>query len=451
MRFTSALFTPSNRALATLAAVSFLMAAASRFALIGVTPRSNSFIDVQIYAAGGQLMSHGINPYDPADGSDFRQKLREKYDEVNAWFAETQPRFDYYAGGNLPLNLMLFGAIDHFFPANPIAYRAVFALADSLLSAFVVYFVFKVWRLAPSLVHLILAAGLGVFSPILFAWGFFSPEDKGLQILLMISAVYFAWSGRWVLSALLLGGSIAFKGLGVFIAPLCAWYAAARPRGLHEWVSRPVLARCACYAAIVAVVAAVWFLPYLHNIFAMMTHRLSPELGTALPKQGSMWLPACWILPGHWAAVKNAFMLFFVLRNLIGFARGRLAPEVITASLLVLFVDVALLAGNLDRYNIGLLVAILIIGASDQPFALWLGEAYFAASLMLTGLYLLWCWPRLLAALTGLRPWELHRGAFDSCFALVLVICMTILLAVRSFGGSPPTGKPQKCHCRPNS
>ena len=242
MKLTSALFPASNRALATLTVVSFLLAAVGRFAFIGFTPMSESFIDLVIYMSGGRIVSHGLNPYDSTEGSEFRRKLRAEYAQAQPWLTETQERFDFYASGNLPLNLMFFGAIDHFLPGNPYAYRAAFALADSLLSALVVCFVFRVWRVAPSVANLLLAAGLGVFSPILFFCGVLQPEDKGLEILLLLSAVCFAWLRRWVLSAFLLAASIAYKGVGVFIAPLCLWYAAARP-GVFPGVAQPPGAR----------------------------------------------------------------------------------------------------------------------------------------------------------------------------------------------------------------
>jgi len=164
------------------------------------------------------------------------------------------PSMGIQASANLPPTLLLFGAIDHFFPGDPRAYRVVFAVLHSLLAAFVAFFVFKMWNLKPSPQHLILAASFGLFSPILLCWGTAIPEDKGFQILLMLSALYYARTQRLVLSAILLGGPIAFKGLGVFIAPLCAWYIASRPFRLSELVSRPVVTRCALYTAITILV-----------------------------------------------------------------------------------------------------------------------------------------------------------------------------------------------------
>ena len=441
MKLTSALFPASNRALATLTVVSFLLAAVGRFAFIGLTPMSESFIDLVIYMSGGRIVSHGLNPYDSTDGSEFRRKLRAEYAQAQPWLTETQERFDFYASGNLPLNLMFFGAIEHFLPGNPYAYRAAFALADSLLSAVVVCFVFRVWRAAPSAANLLLAAGLGVFSPILFFCGVLQPEDKGLEILLLLSAVCFAWSRRWVLSAFLLAASIAYKGVGVFIAPLCLWYTAARPGCFREWLNRPALARCAAYAGIVTVAVTVTFLPYPNGLLPMITHRLSANVGLEHPQLASIWRPVDAILPGHWKAVETVFIVLFIVLNLVGVLRKRFGPEVITASLLVLFLDVFLLQGALNRLNIGLLSAIVIIGAADLPFALRLGAGYVAGSVLYLLPWMLWAarhWvaPLISGAALGPSPGKPDSSLIGSYFALALVIWMTALLAAKAAGGA---------------
>ena len=224
MKLTDELFSGSKRNLVIVCAVVFCMSVIGRLAIIAVTQKMDYDIDLCIYVSGGQLITFGVNPYDHNDGINIRQELKEKFAIYCPQIFTTQERWDYYASSNLPLTLMMFGAIDHFFPGNHRAYRVVFVFIDSLLSAFIVLFVFSVWRLKTSILNLALSAGLGMSSPILLWWGTAMPEDKGTQILLMLLALLYAKERKLLLSAVFLSGAIAFKGLGVFIAPLCAWY-----------------------------------------------------------------------------------------------------------------------------------------------------------------------------------------------------------------------------------
>jgi hypothetical protein len=48
------------------------------------------------------------------------------------------------------------------------------------------------------------------------------PEDKGMQILLIVLSLYYALKDRDALSSVALGLSVAFKGLGIFIYPMMA-------------------------------------------------------------------------------------------------------------------------------------------------------------------------------------------------------------------------------------
>ena len=133
--------------------------------------------------------------------------------------------------------------------------------------------------------------------------------------------------------------------------------------------------------------------------------------------------------------------MFFIVLNLVGVFRKRFGPEVITASLLVLFLDVFLLQGALNRLNIGLLTAIVIIGAADLPFALRLGAGYVAGSVLYLLPWMLWAarhWvaPLLSRAALGPSPGKPDSSLIGSYFALALVIWMTALLAAKAAGGA---------------
>ena len=108
----------------------FLLAFVARAVLIYKTPGQHRALDLSIYIDSGQLLSNGVNPYDFSDSPELRHALRTDSVAVG-WQCETQERWNYYANGNLPLTLLLFGAIDSISTGNALLYRCIFALSST--------------------------------------------------------------------------------------------------------------------------------------------------------------------------------------------------------------------------------------------------------------------------------------------------------------------------------
>ena len=128
-----------------------------------------------------------------------------------------------------------------------VSYRVVFAVQDSLCSVLIFLFVLFHWPLnrLPRCEHAssrargqfwphllsdkwalyVPGALLGSLSLPFLYWGTVIPEDKGFEIFLMVGASLCCLSRKaWIrvhLGPAILGLSVAFKGLGVFLAP---WY-----------------------------------------------------------------------------------------------------------------------------------------------------------------------------------------------------------------------------------
>jgi len=125
-------------------------------------------------------------------------------------------------------------------------------------------------------------------------------------------------------------------------------------------------------------------------------------------------------------AVKTIFTTVFVLFNMVGFIRKRIGLEIITASLLLLCVDISLLGGSMDRMHIGVIMALLVVGTSDRSWGFRLGWIYCIGSLTLMAGY------GASALITG---W--NREVSDGLFVFVFVIYVSVLLTIRSTRSNP--------------
>jgi len=350
----------------------FLLALSLRFILILLSHSKNEDIDLKIYRDTGQLVVNGVNPYDYADKVDIRQQLRTDKDNFNDWVCSDQDKWNYYASSNLPMASLFFGAIEYFF-SSPKAYRYIFSFFDSLLSVIIVAFVINKWKFAlpdnrffrmipPKIkqsLPLLVALSLGALSPVLFLWGTYVPEPKGTGLLLILSAIYFSCSENGklntFLSPVLLGFSVAFIGLGVFVAPLCLYY--VYKNNNNDF--RKILFYC--FIALIA--CLICLLPFVPELFEMMLQRVRFAVQTE-PHHGSMWCVLFKMFPNAWVMIKNIFILLFVSVNIIGFFMKRLDVAILSVNLLFLFDVIYLLNGSMDRMNIALLTLIIILGCS---------------------------------------------------------------------------------------
>ncbi|NOU18262.1 MAG: hypothetical protein HOO91_11970 [Bacteroidales bacterium] len=403
-----------------------MIAMSFRLVMIFHSPRQNENIDLKIYRDAGQLVANGVNPYDSTDHVKLRQQLRTDKDNYDPWVCSTQDRWNYYAFSNLPLATLFFGGIEYCF-ASPLAFRYTFAFFDSLLAVLIFAFIINKWRyripknrilnklpikLQQNL-PLLIGLSLGALSPILLIWGTYISEPKGIGLLLILSAIYFSDSSNKTLglfiSPVLLGFSVAFVGMGVFIGPLCLYNIYKNNvNGFRKIIFYCLVSFLACIISIA---------PFLPELIQMMIRRI----GLAVldqPQHGSMWLGLFKVLPNSWTVIRNIFILMFVGINIIGFLRKRLDVVVVSANLLFLFTCIYLMNGSMDRMNIALVALIILLGYGQL----------FGITTILWLVYLLY-------ALFSFFYSYYHniRQDFDGTFMLFFSILYLIILVVQTF------------------
>src|SRR4030042_6299373 len=403
----------------------FLIAISLRLFLIYKTPSRDKDIDLMIYRAAGQLVANGVNPYDFNDHIELREQLRANKNNYNEWVCSDQDKWNYYTNANLPLATLFFGAIEYCF-ASPKAFRYTFALFDSILAVLILAFLLNRWqssipdnrffnKLPPGLrknITLIIGISLA-FSPILFLWGTYIPEPKGTGILLILSSLYFSGSTNkklsMILSPVMLGFSVAFIGLGVFIAPICLI-------NLYLNNEKP-FGKIVIYTLISILSCIICLVPFMPELLKMMQSRMNSAV-QPVPEHGSMWALLYKMLPETWLLIKNIFILLFISINIIGFFKRRIDLVVLFVNLLFLFACVYLTNSSMDRMNIALLTLIILLGFSQ----------IFRITSILWFIYILYS----IFSFT----WSYFHGIrqdFDSTFVLLFTVLYFVLLVVQTF------------------
>jgi hypothetical protein len=402
-----------------------------RLGIIAFTPGAGRYIDIDIYRCSGALVKSGVNPWDFSAGPEIRAKLREN-SEVE-WVKESQERWNFYVSGNLPFNLLYFAAID-MVSHSSLWYRIVFAVQDSLCSVLIFIFVLFHWpwcRASLSGTKLVKGksfgdldllfakwplivpgALLGSLSVPFLIWGTVIPQDKGFEILLMVGASLCCFSKKsWIrvqLGPAILGLSVAFKGLGIFLAP---WYFYAVCR-LSEKKGTDLF----LFFFWSGVFTFIWFLPYFPEVLNMMKARIAGNVST--PAHGSMWVWISEIAPQWWNTVRHILTAVILITVFVGILRGSMTPATASGALLMIFVVVLLITGSLDRMNMGITCALLLLGVQAPVWgsilALYYSVGIFT-SLLLSRLY-------------GDAEW------FDGIFITPLVVLYCIALVQLALG-----------------
>jgi hypothetical protein len=336
----------------------FFLSLIVRLLLIITNHTKNKFTDLNIYRETGQLVKNGVNPYKYSENTDVRNKLRLDTIAYDPYVSETQEIWDYYTSSNLPMSSLNYGLIDKLTNSNPVAFRIIFSFFDSVLSLIIALFLINSMKLTGSWLNLILVLGAAALSPTLMLWGSIIPEDKGLQTLFMISAVWLAKEKKWILGSVLLGISVAYKGLGVFISPLCLFFILDQPENIFS-INSSQLKKATIYILLSLFFAIVWFLPYMPDVLTMMQGRLSSNLNVE-PDHGSIWTTVFKAFPGNWNLIKTILIVVVSIIWSFSFIFKRINVPAISLFLLVLFVDIMLLQGSLDRMNIGIMVSMIL-------------------------------------------------------------------------------------------
>ncbi|HLJ87704.1 MAG TPA: hypothetical protein VKZ53_12840 [Candidatus Angelobacter sp.] len=363
-----------------LLAIVFLCAFGLRVAAIKKTPRFDHHVDLEIYRSGGALVVNGVNPYDYSDNLALRASLhRGAQDPV--LLGVDQARWDYYAGSNLPMNVLFFAGMSAM-SDDPRLYRYAFAFFDSVLAALIVWFVIRCWGTMPAaegsfphsqresaeyvpIWRLAVGLVLGCFSPVTLKWAGVLPEDKDIEVLLLMAAIVCCLSlsfrvWYWM-GALFLGLAIAFKGLGIFLVPMFAQRLLKLERA--RWM------RLLVFAVLVGLFVIVWALPFWQGIVKMVSNRLL--LASSLePQHSSMWIFAYARFAGGWKIFRLGTVFILGAVSLLGYWRKRIGLDVVCATFLLMFVCVWLINGSMDRQNIALLPALLVLGMRSVRMAL---------------------------------------------------------------------------------
>jgi len=402
-----------------------IVSISARIILTNASKKNDYWIDLVIYMDGGKLLIEGIDPYDVWDNVEARDSLRIATSAIYGWLGETQERWDYYSASNLPLSQLLYGTIEYFAKGDPYVYRIVFSLLDSLTSVFIAFFVMTYWNL-PDRYKYPIAIGLGALSPILLHMGCVYPEEKGLQILLMIGALHFSMKRRFLLACLFLGLSIAFKALGIFIAPLCLYYFMGSPTSLRQVFQKQNIRIAILFTVASCAFAVQSFIPYIPEVYDMMMARLDAGANSEFPIHGSIWRWFYIWFPISWLSYKLGFTLFFFIINLLLIIRKRATLEVFTASLLLWFLGVTLIAGSLDRMNIGFVIIILLVGMYHIRSAILISLYYVFAGCIV-----------FFAGFQALNIGGFDFEILDAAFTFLFFILYTALIAYHVIKVSP--------------
>src|SRR5262249_31050542 len=151
-----------------------------------------------------------------------------------------------------------------------------------------------------------------------------------------------------------LGLSVAFKALGIWLLPLCLWRLWKRDDQSRSDVY--------LFVAVFLVAALAWFAPYAAQLKEMVQTRVASDV--KLPAHAS---PVTWTFPVDYVltvdhydeAVRRATYarittgFAFIGLTFAAVIRRRMSIEVATAAALVASVSIDLVAGSLDRMNIG--------------------------------------------------------------------------------------------------
>ena len=387
----------------------FFLALIVRLLLILTNHTKNKFTDLNIYRETGQLVKSGINPYKYTEDLEIRNKLRLDTIAYDPSVSQTQESWDYYTSSNLPMSSLHYGLIDKITNSNPVAFRIIFSFFDSVLSVIVVLFLIKYWKLTSTWLNLILVLGAAALSPTLLLWGSIVPEDKGLQTLFMLLAVWLAKDKKWILSSVLLGISVAYKGLGIFISPLCLFFIMGQPENIFR-INSSQLKKGAIYTLLSLFFAAIWFLPYLPEVLSMMLGRLSSNLNVD-PGHGSIWTSIYKLFPGNWVYIKSTLIIVISLIWSYTFLFKKLNIPAISLFLLVLFVDIMLLQGSLDRMNIGIMISMILFCFIDIKYCRILVWYTIIAS-----------WPLYIRSLINGNPDETIDGLFTIGYLIIFTL-----------------------------
>jgi hypothetical protein len=348
---------------------------ATRALIIAATPQYGDLIDLSIYREAGQLVLHGIDPYDFDTDASARERFRLDGRGADAYVSHTQERYDYFVASNLPGSTLLYALLEWASGGSPLGWRVALVLGD-LLMAFGAYLLCRragldLGRVGNKLGFLTLL----VAYPSLLMWGAVVPEDKQFQIGFML-----------VTAALLLPVPQRAKAAGSTAALACTFALGilfkAMGAILFPALLRPLAGRTRREQVLFALVFVAVILLIVGPFSGSFVQRIARRVHTGSIEQahhGSPWT----LLP--WPAAVSVLRPVAAVGALalLGFAYLRKKIDLLNAlaGTLVAFICVWITNGSMDRMNIAMIFAsfCLVTAAPDAWWKLALASAGFQA------------------------------------------------------------------------
>jgi hypothetical protein len=271
----------------------------SRSAVI-LTSHDDAQMDLSIYQEVGELLVHGIDPYDYRTNVEARTALRLNDYGAAEWVKQSAAMYDYYVSSNLPGSTALYGLLERISQGNPKVWRLAFASGDIFIALAAFLLLHRAGVVLDTVSKQITFSLAAIYYPSNIEWGLLIAEDKQIQtaLMLLLAGLLVARPvARGPLNAAAIGSigalSVIFKAFGVFLAPVALSYFYRAPR------RELVLAFCA--AAITVLPFILLFdLSFVHLILDRVAHGSGIE-------QGIAWLSlATHPLPGRLLCAPSA-------------------------------------------------------------------------------------------------------------------------------------------------
>lgn len=335
----------------------------SRIVLIFLTQKLNSLPDLSIYIATGQLVANGINPYDYLDSPGIRESLRVYWIGIEPGFSENIDRFNYYVSSNLPASSMLYGFIFLLFGDNPNYFRLFFVLGDVFM-AFAAAILLR-GKLISGKSGLYRAFLIIIFCayPTLLVHGTVIAEDKQFQtaLLILASALMIGNNSggffRNCINGFVLGLSVLFKFLGIFLIPLYLKKYSKDYRGFF----------ISGISGLLTFLISVLLFGF--NYIEVTSQRAS---GSSLrfPEHASPWV----LLIDYWddsiLFYSKILSLMLVIFFVFMFIRRRLDILNLSAACVVIFLSLWLNDGAFNRLNMGFVFGLICLARVNINYGL---------------------------------------------------------------------------------
>jgi hypothetical protein len=328
--------------------LAFVALVVVQFTLIKRSRNYDSAVDLTIYREVGQLVAHGIDPYDFAAKQELRDQLR--LDDYGLALKDNPAAYNYYVSGNLPASTLLYGVIKVPSRGSALGWRIGLALGNLGLFLATAFFLNRN-SISLDRPGTQLAFSLStIWYPSLLYWGTVLAQDKQFQITLMI--VLAAQLSRPAsfprVSATLMGFtgalSLLFKAFGLFLAPVAIQYFLGRPK-----------TEFACAVIVGALTTALFVFWFDLAFVDLMLARLRSSSAASIPVHGSPWT----LYPAGLTYIRPLLSLSLIALAFHGYWRGRIDLLNLSAAIFVVFVCIWQRDGSMDRMNMAMIFAMI--------------------------------------------------------------------------------------------